>query len=58
MNLSTARASQRAKEVGVRKVIGARRGDLVKQFIGESLLISLIACINCPPLAFARATIY
>jgi len=50
MNLSTARASQRAKEVGVRKVIGARRGDLVKQFIGESLLISLIAVLVALPL--------
>ena len=41
MNLSTARASKRAKEVGVRKVIGANRVDLIKQFLGESLLLSL-----------------
>ena len=42
MNLSTAKAITRVKEVGVRKVIGARKTDLVRQFIGESLMISLI----------------
>ncbi|HXB06112.1 MAG TPA: FtsX-like permease family protein, partial [Puia sp.] len=42
MNLSTARASKRAKEVGVRKVIGAARGNLIGQFLGESFLLSLI----------------
>jgi putative ABC transport system permease protein len=41
MNLSTARASKRAKEVGVRKVIGAGKWDLVKQFLSESMLLSL-----------------
>ena len=40
-NLSTAKATMRAKEVGMRKVVGARKSDLVAQFIGESLLISL-----------------
>ena len=43
MNLSTARASRRAKEVGVRKVIGAGRPDLVRQFLGESLLITIVS---------------
>jgi putative ABC transport system permease protein len=43
MNLSTARATKRAKEVGVRKVIGAGRKDLVRQFLGESLLVSLFS---------------
>ncbi len=43
INLSTARASWRAKEVGLRKVVGARRGVLVLQFLGESLFITLIA---------------
>jgi putative ABC transport system permease protein len=43
MNLSTARASRRAKEVGVRKVIGAGRSDLVRQFLGESLLITIVS---------------
>ena len=41
MNLSTARASKRAREVGVRKVIGADRKDLVGQFLAESFLLSL-----------------
>jgi putative ABC transport system permease protein len=52
MNLSTARASKRAKEVGVRKVIGAERGDLVKQFLGESFLLSLIGVLLAVPLLF------
>ncbi len=50
MNLSTARASKRAKEVGVRKVIGAGQGDLVKQFLGESFLLSFIGVIIALPL--------
>lgn len=50
MNLSTARASKRAKEVGVRKVIGARRGNLVKQFLGESFLLSFIGVLIALPL--------
>jgi len=45
MNLSTAKATTRAKEVGVRKVIGARKIDLIRQFIGESLTISLITLL-------------
>jgi putative ABC transport system permease protein len=45
MNLSTARASKRAKEVGVRKVVGALKKDLVSQFLGESLFITLIAVV-------------
>lgn len=43
MNLSTARSAGRAKEVGVRKSIGARRGELARQFIGESVLLALLA---------------
>jgi putative ABC transport system permease protein len=50
MNLSTARASKRAKEVGVRKVIGAERTDLIKQFLGESCLLSLIGVLLAIPL--------
>lgn len=45
MNLSTARATQRAKEVGVRKVVGAGRRSLIVQFIGESLLLAGLAGI-------------
>ncbi len=43
MNLSTARAVKRAKEVGLRKVVGAGRRMLAVQFLGESLLVTLIA---------------
>ncbi len=43
MNLSTARATQRAKEVGVRKAIGAGKKSLIIQFISESVLLSAIA---------------
>jgi len=45
MNLSTAKGEQRAKEVGVRKTIGAGKGSLVKQFIGESILLAFVAGI-------------
>lgn len=45
MNLSTARASQRAKEVSLRKVMGASRTNLVVQFLGESVLITLISLL-------------
>lgn len=45
MNLSTARSTNRALEVGVRKVNGARRNQLVLQFLGESILTSLIATV-------------
>jgi ABC-type antimicrobial peptide transport system permease subunit len=43
MNLSTARSEKRAKEVGIRKVVGAQKKSLVGQFIGESVLLSFIA---------------
>jgi len=45
MNLSTARSSTRAKEIGVRKVVGAFRTNIMKQFLGESVFISFIALI-------------
>ena len=43
MNLSTARSAKRAREVGMRKVMGAHRSQLIKQFMGESFLFSLLA---------------
>ena len=43
MNLSTARSEKRAKEVGIRKVVGAQKRSLVGQFIGESILLAFIA---------------
>lgn len=45
INLATARATDRLKEVGLRKVLGAVRGQLVSQFIMESVLYAIIACI-------------
>jgi len=45
MNLSTARSERRAKETGIRKVIGARKSELVAQFIGESIVFALIAFV-------------
>jgi len=45
INLTTARAASRAKEVGVRKVAGANRRNLIVQFLGESLLLSFISLI-------------
>ncbi|MGD2246525.1 MAG: ABC transporter permease [Candidatus Aminicenantes bacterium] len=45
MNLSTARYAARAKEVGMRKVVGARRSDLIKQFLGESALLTFLALL-------------
>ena len=44
-NLSTSRASQRAREVALRKVLGASRKQLVIQFLGESLLVALMAML-------------
>lgn len=45
MNLATARSEKRAKEVGMRKVVGASRKSLIAQFIGESLLYALLSTI-------------
>jgi len=50
MNLATARASKRAKEVGVRKIIGAGRRGLVLQFLVESFLLSVVAMLITLPL--------
>ncbi len=45
VNLSTARSSERAREIGMRKVIGAARIQLVQQFLGESVLFSIAALL-------------
>jgi len=45
MNLSTARSEQRAKEVGVKKVLGAGKTKLIGQFIGESIFTSLLSAL-------------
>ena len=52
MNLSTARSSKRAAEVGVRKVLGAEKTSLIRQFIGESVLMATIAFVFA--LVFAK----
>ncbi len=45
MNLSTARSEKRAKEVGIRKTIGSLRGQLITQFLSESILLAVIAMV-------------
>jgi putative ABC transport system permease protein len=53
MNLSTARSGKRAKEVGIRKVIGAEKRSLVFQFLGESLILSILALLVAVLIAYA-----
>jgi putative ABC transport system permease protein len=45
MNLATARSEQRAKEVGVRKTLGARRRSLIRQFMGEAVILAFVSVI-------------
>jgi putative ABC transport system permease protein len=45
MNLATARSARRAREVGLRKVVGSRRGPLVMQFLSESMVFTIISLI-------------
>lgn len=45
MNLTTARSVKRAKEIGIRKVVGAERKSLVRQFIGEAILVAFFATV-------------
>ncbi|MGD9347682.1 MAG: ABC transporter permease, partial [Candidatus Aminicenantes bacterium] len=54
MNLATARSSGRAKEVGIRKVVGARRTQLIKQFFTESVLMAILSlvCALCLTMLF------
>ena len=51
MNLTTARSVKRAKEIGVRKVVGAVRSVLMRQFIGEAILLSFLATLVAVSLA-------
>lgn len=52
MNLSTARASGRAREVGMRKVVGARRRQIVEQFLSESILLCFLSLFIAAGLLF------
>ena len=52
MNLSTARSATRAREVGVRKTVGARRSQLISQFLSESVLTSVLALVLALVLAY------
>lgn len=45
MNMATARSTNRAREVGIKKVVGANRGSLIRQFLGEAALITIISLI-------------
>jgi putative ABC transport system permease protein len=58
VNLSVARASSRFKEVGVRKVLGALRMQLVKQFMGETFLISFLSLLLAIFIAVALFPVY
>ncbi|MFL5771649.1 MAG: ABC transporter permease [Flavisolibacter sp.] len=53
MNLATARSEQRAREVGVRKVLGAAKTKLILQFIGESMVLSLISSLLAVGIIYA-----
>jgi putative ABC transport system permease protein len=53
MNLATARSANRAKEVGVRKVMGSQRFQLIAQFIAESVVLALIALVTSLVLIYA-----
>jgi putative ABC transport system permease protein len=57
-NLATARGSQRAREVALRKVLGARRSQLVFQFLSESLLLSAVAFVLALVFVYAALPVY
>jgi putative ABC transport system permease protein len=58
MNLSTARSSNRAREVGVRKVLGSSRKHLIAQFLSESLIVTFIAAVIAVLIAWALLPLF
>ena len=52
VNLSTARSNTRAKEIGLRKVIGAERANIIRQFIGESMILAVFALVAAVGLVY------
>jgi putative ABC transport system permease protein len=58
MNLSTARSADRAKEIGVRRVMGSRRSALISQFLSESTLLAALAVVLAIGLAWAALPWY
>ncbi|GGB24580.1 ABC transporter permease [Puia dinghuensis] len=57
-NLATARSLERSREVGVRKVLGASRGDLIRQFLFESLLMNTLALVLAIALSYGLAPLF
>ncbi len=58
MNLSTAKASRRMKEVGIRKVVGAGRGSLIMQYLSESLLMTFLSLIVAIALVYLALPVF
>ncbi|MBK1442375.1 ABC transporter permease, partial [Parapedobacter sp. ISTM3] len=58
INLTTARSAERAKEVGIRKVVGAAKSQLIKQFLGDSILLCLIAFVFALGFTFALLPLF
>ena len=58
MNLATAQSVRRAREVGLRKVVGASRGQLIQQFLGESLIVAGLAAILAIMVAHATLPVF
>ena len=57
-NLSLSQVQQRAKEIGVRKTLGAKRGQIVLQFLTESLLLTLVALLIALPAVYFALPVY
>ncbi len=58
MNLSTARSEKRAREIGLRKVVGANRSSIITQFYGESLFVTLISFLIAVLLVFLLLPVF